>query len=290
MNESGDKLGAAYRALGREEPRAATDEAILAASRRALAKPSLSRRWAAPVSIAAVLVLAFGITLHMREESPGIESPSLDAARPRASGAITPAPEQPKVPGAFADRPTESNVPPPAKKLKAPAKPDREPPRAVEERERSPRAQAAPAPERKDIKTEAASIAPPPLEKNLEPEAANAAQARAQKEADVRQAPMPQAIAPAAPAARMQAAPPVARAPASSADAMQLKRAETPAAGARALVADEALDPVTRELEAIAKLRAAARDEEADKALEEFRRKHPGYRIPDAMWERVKPR
>ena len=29
---------------------------------------------------------------------------------------------------------------------------------------------------------------------------------------------------------------------------------------------------------------------EADKALEEFRRTHPEYRIADAMWERVKPR
>jgi hypothetical protein len=32
------------------------------------------------------------------------------------------------------------------------------------------------------------------------------------------------------------------------------------------------------------------RDAEADKALDEFRRAHPDYRIPDAMWERVKPR
>ena len=45
-----------------------------------------------------------------------------------------------------------------------------------------------------------------------------------------------------------------------------------------------------RELERIAALRAQGRDAEADKALEEFRRAHPGYRIADAMWERVKPR
>jgi hypothetical protein len=32
------------------------------------------------------------------------------------------------------------------------------------------------------------------------------------------------------------------------------------------------------------------RHEEADKALGEFRRKRPDYRIPDAMWERVKPK
>jgi hypothetical protein len=50
------------------------------------------------------------------------------------------------------------------------------------------------------------------------------------------------------------------------------------------------IDEPTRELEAIAKLRVEGRQEEADKALAEFRRKRPDYRIPEAMWERVKPR
>jgi len=170
MNESGDKLDAAYRGLAREEPRAAIDDAILAASRRALAKPSLSRRWAAPVSIAAVLVLAFGITLHMREESPGIESPSLDASRPRAAGSITPAPQPAKPAEPSPDRQVESALPPkvaappppaPEKKLKARAKPDRDEPRAMEERERSLRDEARPSPERKDIRNETANIAQP---------------------------------------------------------------------------------------------------------------------------------
>jgi hypothetical protein len=62
--------------------------------------------------------------------------------------------------------------------------------------------------------------------------------------------------------------------------------------GQRGFAADaqSALDEPTRELEAIAKLRAEGRAEEADKALAEFRRKRPDYRIPEAMWERVKPR
>ena len=49
-------------------------------------------------------------------------------------------------------------------------------------------------------------------------------------------------------------------------------------------------DAAEAELERIAALRVQGRDAEADKALDEFRRTHPGYRIPDAMWERVKPR
>lgn len=44
------------------------------------------------------------------------------------------------------------------------------------------------------------------------------------------------------------------------------------------------------QLERIARLREAKRDEEADRALEEFRRSHPDYRIPAALWERVRNR
>ncbi|HEX7465915.1 MAG TPA: hypothetical protein VF309_04675, partial [Usitatibacter sp.] len=47
---------------------------------------------------------------------------------------------------------------------------------------------------------------------------------------------------------------------------------------------------IDRELERIAKLREEGRDADADKALEQFNRDHPGYRIADAMWQRVKPR
>lgn len=49
-------------------------------------------------------------------------------------------------------------------------------------------------------------------------------------------------------------------------------------------------DSLQAELDRIAALRDQGRNAEADKALEEFRRVHPDYRIPDAMWERVKPR
>jgi hypothetical protein len=66
-----------------------------------------------------------------------------------------------------------------------------------------------------------------------------------------------------------------------------------PAARSRADAAsanDRLQSDAERELERIAKLRADGRHDEADKALEEFRRKHPDYRIPEAVWERVRPR
>src|SRR6476660_4561354 len=91
MSETGDKLHKAYGALPRVEPGAAIDAAILAASRRALEKPSASRRWAAPVSIAAVLVLAFGVTLRMQQEKPGVESPEMYASPPAAAKVAPPA-------------------------------------------------------------------------------------------------------------------------------------------------------------------------------------------------------
>src|SRR5690349_7694643 len=93
MSDMDDKVGAAYRSLGRDEPPSALDARILAASRAAVAKPSLSRRWAAPVSIAAVLVLAVGVTLRMQQERPGVEMPEMDAARP-AAPAAEPVPAQ----------------------------------------------------------------------------------------------------------------------------------------------------------------------------------------------------
>jgi hypothetical protein len=56
-------------------------------------------------------------------------------------------------------------------------------------------------------------------------------------------------------------------------------------------IAEAEADPdPARELERIARLREAGAQREADRALEAFRRRHPDFRIPEAMWERVKPR
>ena len=81
-----------------------------------------------------------------------------------------------------------------------------------------------------------------------------------------------------------------AAAPAPAAPPAMKREAFAAAAPAPAAADAQAIDEPTRELEAIAKLRAENRAEEADKALAEFRRKRPDYRIPEAMWERVKPR
>lgn len=235
---SDEKLKAAYSALPREEPGAAIDAAILAASRRALARPSASRRWAAPASIAAVLVLAFGVTLRMKEEKSALES-SDNYVPPPPAVATQSAPQSAPPP-----KLAEKAAAPVLKKVAPQAKPDRKEARALQ--------------------------APEELAKDN----------------NVRQAPMP-AAPPASAALEAPAAAAAAPAPAA-----RMKR-EAFSAGAPAGFAADAqvsVDEPTRELEAIARLRAEGRHDEADKALEEFRRKRPDYRIPEAMWERVKPR
>ena len=73
--ERDPQVAAAYRALGAEEPPRALDEAILAAARHARPGdrrpgPSWTRRWAVPLSLAAVLVLSITVTLRIQHEAP----------------------------------------------------------------------------------------------------------------------------------------------------------------------------------------------------------------------------
>jgi outer membrane biosynthesis protein TonB len=244
MSEPGDKLSRAYRDLGREDPSSSLDATILAASSRALRRPSASRRWAMPVSIAAVLVLAVGVTIQMQREEPGVETsaPAAGTMPPRAVAPEPPPLPQPQAPVTPAE----------------PAAP----------------AQAAPAPARARRADKPAVIAP--REKR---EIA----AEPQREEGPQAFPMQQNVAPSP--APSGASSDTARAPAAPA---VLKRQG--AAGAVSEKARAAGDTEAAELERIAALRAQGRDADADKALDEFRRTHPGYRIPDAVWERVKPR
>lgn len=77
------------------------------------------------------------------------------------------------------------------------------------------------------------------------------------------------------------------------ASADSVERADRPMAQARMQAKKETeTEAVTpeRELERIAVLRAQGRHEEADKALADFRKRRPDYRIPGAMLERVERR
>ncbi len=219
MSEPDDRVERAYRSLAREEPPASLDASILAAARRAVARPSLARRWGVPLSAAAVLALAIGVTLEMQHERPGIgvSAPASEsAATPevkREMAAPSSAPEARREPALAAPSPAQADV-----------------------AKQAPRAQLAPS-------IEAAPAAPAP---------------------------------PAAAEGRLFAPTPsmAKRSAAAGASADTLSAPASPAA----------------QLERIAKLREEGRDAEADRALEEFRKRFPAYRIDDAAWQRVKPR
>ncbi|HTS83882.1 MAG TPA: hypothetical protein VMG61_02180 [Usitatibacter sp.] len=236
MTDGGDKLSKRYRELAREEPSPALDDAILAASRRAVAKPSLARRWGVPVSIAAVLVLAFGLTLEMQHEKPDVST--------------APPVSLPSV------------LPPSAAPMQAPE------------------AEEAPAPKLESA-TSAARAAPAPAAVAAKPQAFP--QKKAQPLAKER-----------APRDELQAAPAEQKISAPTGAALQYNAPATTAAPPASPRADYNVAPAApdpgQELERIAQLRADGNDAEADRLLAQFQRRYPGYKIPDAMWERVKPR
>jgi resuscitation-promoting factor RpfA len=243
MSDGHETVSKRYRELAREEPSAALDGAILAASRRAVAKPSFSRRWGVPVSIAAVLVLGFGVTLQMERDKPGVAT-SLPAPAPTSSA-----------PAAAAQM--AEPVEPPKKELSYAAKPE---------------AARAAGSLRADVPVETKTQ---PLAKERaardEMQAAPAVETQAAPAMELRAAPAQPASPPAAPAV-------------SQAPARDSYNAAPAARGKSVLTSPE------QELDRIAKLRSDGQDAEADRALEDFRRRYPDYRIADAMWERVKPR
>ncbi len=289
MTDDEDRLTRRYRELAREEPPAAVDASILAASRRAVKSRPASQRWAAPVSIAAVLVLAVGVALNMQHEQPGIET-SEPAAR-----IVIPAPPGKDKADAPPAADALSNTTPaasPAQSREAPA--PRQPPEKLLRKESAPR--AAPQAELRERATQqhaAPPAAPPPPPEapqrpaavpSAAPLGAPATPMRSDAEAN-RAEPKPFADS------NLRAAPAAAAPPAAAA----MPRAKTemsdtfaPQAQKSGRIAPSA-DP-TAELERIARLRSDGLHNEADKALEEFRRRFPDYRIPDPVWERVKPR
>src|SRR4051812_23318061 len=91
MTERDDKLLPRYRSIERETPPPALDAAILAASRRSVRAPTVPR-WAAPVSVAAVLVLALGLVLKVQREAPDAGMPVETQAAPSAPSPVDSSP------------------------------------------------------------------------------------------------------------------------------------------------------------------------------------------------------
>ena len=218
------KVSGHYRQLPREEPPRALDDAILAASRRAvearpapLVAPTGRRRWYFPVAAAAVIVLAVAVVAHIEREQPDSE-----ILQPPMTILETPLPP--------------------------PAPPAREARRA--EAPRQAQKQASPGFAAEPPRAAAGAAAPVP-----------APAAEAEQRGDVG---------------------------AASAGA-RVTRSESARAQTQMARASVEQSPEL-ELERIARLRTAGRHEEADKALAEFRKRYPDYKISEAMLEKVEKR
>lgn len=322
------RLTQAYRSLPAEEPPPALDDAIRAAARRATSARPRSSRWQVPVSIAAVLVLAFGIALHLEREQPILDDAAPGAMRATETPLSAAKPEAaPAVPGEAPAAKTDMAPPVGATQGVAPGKRPGEAPstasRAMEKM--APRAEA-PVRERKSIAVPAEPAAPaadaarPAFVPSPSPaaDATRPIQTPPSPAQNLAPPVAPPSVAPAAapPPAPVPAAPAAPRpsAPTGSAPAEGAAFAPDPAArragplraapGVSSFSKEEAAGAVAptekrrgqemespeRWLERIAELRRQGRDAEADTAWAAFRRAYPGYRVPAGMLEKVQPR
>jgi hypothetical protein len=200
--------------------------------------------------VAVAAVLVLGLGIALRMQ---VEQPGIETAAPASSGSA----EYPIAPPAeeapvAAERAAPAPQPAPAPKAAPKAPAPRE--RVVEEPPLTTAAAPPPAPAAAPATSASASgQEPAPMQSMAAPEP------RAQPKLGIGT----EGIAP-----------------------QRAKRAELAAADSAA----PARDAREVELERIARLRAEGRHAEADKALAEFRRRYPDYRIAEAMWERIRPR
>jgi len=221
-DERDPQVSKRYRELGAEEPPRALDEAILAASRRAvdahpapLVVPTGRRRSYFPVAAAAIITLAVAVTVQVERQKPDDEL-------------------------VVATAPKEEQVAPEEKKQRA---------------FKAPVEQTKPAPKPFVAQPPPAASAPQSADAMLDLAKSNE-QAVAGQGARERQAPAEtraSVLAEGRVAAQIQ------------------RKAETPEAS----------------LERIAELRRQGKHEEADKALAEFRKQYPDYRISDETRAKV---
>ena len=277
------RVHAAWRDASTGEPPAALDDAIRAAARRAVragprpAGAAFAARWRVPLSIAAVLVVSATLTLLLSERGehvPGAELRSApvapeadavarDAAKPAQSADLGDA--QPSTPPAAAE--SRAQKAPRARQEATPAKKesqigDTQDALAKERGEPAPQEALA---DGQRAKRSARADAEQPAAPPASPAPAAEAPARAAA------APTP---VPPAPAGANVAVPP----------AQAASRAE-PAASAEVESGAEdtpLLEPQVW-IERILALRREGRVQEAQRSLEQFRRRYPDYRLPPEL-------
>jgi len=258
-SERDSGLAAVYRAAAPEAPPPALDAAIRAAARREVdARPRpvgrfFSRSWRVPLSVAAVIVLSVSLVTLMREEAPPeiLQPPRADVpvARPEV------------LPGAPGGRDNKDVAPADGPRQTAKARRD------IEGSASQPAEAAKPA-----LSAERAAGAAV-----VAPAATSGQVAGATVEAKIEaksEAASADSVVREPPRARMQAAP---------APALQSAPLREDAIRLNVNL------PPEKWLEQIEELRKQGRLEEAKTSFAEFRRRYPGYPLPAALKDGVKP-
>ena len=245
------KISQRYRELSREEPPPRLDDAILAASRRAvqtrpapLVVPSGRLRWYFPLAAAAVIVLAVAVTIHVERQRSDLEVAEAPASPPppaREAQENLYVPDPKPAPAPAPARPPASD----AGELGAKRDAER-----LADLQKSHQAPAAPP-----------AAAPPPAASAPAPAQDAVSGMRESRRADE-----------AAPQARMEAR-----------SAMR-QQATSGAASAFAAASPE------QWLQGIDELKRQGRHDEAERELAEFRKRYPDYRIPEAILEKFEKR
>ena len=256
------RVGDKYRELPTEGPPRALDDAILAAAREA--QRSWTRRHAVPLGLAAVLVLSVTVTLRIQYEQPGIEVPA------PSSVAKDPAPAEVGQADARLKLKVEAEIKPqtPGRRAKVSTR--------DEARQDEPRPFVQPMQEQMRERVAAAPALSPakPAPEPAAPAFASRGEIQRGTESSVAGA-----VARQAEERTSRDAAAAARAPQAGPVQALAKRAELASA-----------PTPEQELERIAELRRLQKHEEADKALAEFRKRLPDYKIAAPMLERVERR
>ncbi len=300
------RLARAWREASREEPPAALDDAMRAAARRAVhAGPRAGHgpfggRWRVPLSIAAVLVVSATLTLLVAERREHVPNAGLDAAPaapPAAapSAAAPPAEDRELAESHALEKDTQGNA---ASLRKRSAQPVQslgesrtEPYNAPAEasgtiaQEAVPETQApqsAPAPPAAGLQRSRPAATPSPSSAEPAAPAAEASSADAQvgkRDVDEgKKGPQPEAFP-----GREQARADTRAKSRMETSAGELEKHESPGAGSAAQPAGEpARDPKTW-LERILALRREGKLQEAERSLQEFRRRYPDYPLPPEL-------
>jgi hypothetical protein len=276
-----DDISRRYRELPREEPPRHLDDAILAAARRAvhtrpapLVVPSGRQRWYFPLAAAAIIVLAVAVTVHMEREQPAEEmlSSNTVTAPAGAREAAPPAPAvEPAAPARAPSAPAGAPSSQPRFEMRDEARAQKpQPAPSSDERARN---EAAPAELQKAPTAKPQAVPPPPSTMSqdafIAEQSAGAVTGRVEAEAK--------------PAER-------AKAVVAAKGGAEVQRRFDEGARAASSLSAFALQSPEQWLQGIADLRKQGRHEEADRELAEFRKRHPDYRIPPTMRERVERR